>query len=143
MKVAEDVQRLEAENQKLKEQVEELEAQPKSDSFYDASVRAVDLIAFPLGYHHMDDLDGRELGRLVEAFNANFAFYNLVVQNYQAKDEHGQYKLLAIRRHSDAFRPDPVRDRQFPKEDEVAMRHFLHGFAAGLRSFGRKKKGWR
>lgn len=143
MKLAEDVERLEGENRKLKEELEERDSAKKPDSYY-ADVRTADLIGFLItSYHSMEDLDGRELGRLVEAFNANFAFYNLVVQNFQANDKHGQYKLYAIKRYSDAFRPDPVRDRQLPKEDEVAMRHFLHGFIAGLRSFGRKKKGWR
>jgi hypothetical protein len=144
VKLSKDVERLEAENRKLQDELEELRNHPKSDSYYDTSVRPVDLIAFPVtSYHAMADLDGRELGRLVAAFNEHFAFYNLVVQNFQAKDDHGRYKLLAIKRYSEAFRPDPVRDRQFPREDEVAMRHFLHGFVAGLRSFGRKKKGWR
>lgn len=143
MSLGEDVERLEGENRKLKEELEERDSADKPDSYY-ADVRTTDLIAFPITcYHSMDDLDGRELGRLVEAFNANFAFYNLVVQDFQAKDDHGRYRLLAIRRYSEAFRPDPVRDRQLPKEDEIAMRHFLHGFTAGLRSFGRKKKEWR
>jgi uncharacterized protein (UPF0335 family) len=42
MKLAEDVERLEAENRKLKEELEERDAAPKSDSFYDTSVRAVE-----------------------------------------------------------------------------------------------------
>jgi hypothetical protein len=140
MSLAENVKKLEGENLKLKDQLEEVRKKDKPDSFY-ADVRTTDLIAFPIGpYHSMNDLDGRELGRLVEAFNNEFRFYNLVVQDFQSNADQGRYKLFAIRRYSEAFRPDEVRDRQIPKEDTIAMRHFLKGFIAGLRSFGRKKK---
>ena len=141
MSISEDVVRLESENRELKNELEGERERGKPDSYF-SDVRTTDLIGFPIGSYSMDDLDGRELGRLVEAFNGNFAFHNLVVQYFQANDEHGRYKLFAIKRHSTAFGPDPVRDRQLPKEDEIAMRHFLRGFIAGLRSFGRKKKGW-
>ena len=112
-----------AEIERLKKQLEESR---EKNSHY-GSERACELLAFKL--YVTGSLDGRDLGRLVSAFNERF-HYGLFVQYYMRNDARGQYRLYAIERYTDVCAWDVEGKKKISKDDETAMNNFVRGFIA-------------
>ena len=116
----------------------ELEDLKDSKNFYSSFPGATDLIGFKLAdVQSGDAMTLEDLGRLQTAFNKRF-HYCLLVQPYMANDLYGQYRLLAIYRHTDVHAWDVEGKRKLPREDEIAMRHFIMGFEAAVEAAKRK-----
>lgn len=118
-----------AEIDRLSKIVEEMQ---KSREFFSTIARAADLVGFEIE-NCGRDLSGEQLGRLVAAFNARFSFA-LLVQPYASNDMRGCYRLLAVRDYSQVPVWTGEWERKIPKDDEVAMRHFVLGFTAAEES---------
>lgn len=111
--------------ERLSKIIEEMQSQRE---FFSTIARAEDLVGFEIE-HCGIDLSGEQLGRLVAAFNARFSFA-LLVQPYGSNDMRGCYRLLAVRDYSQVPVWTGEWERKIPRDDEVAMRHFVFGFVA-------------
>ena len=117
----------------------ELEDLKTSKNFYSSFPSVADLVGFKIA----DDVDRNDsvtledLGNLQTAFNKRF-HYCLLVQPYMDNSMHGQYRLLAVYRHTDVNAWDTEGKRKLPREDEIAMRHFIAGFEAAVEASRRK-----
>lgn len=115
-----------------------------SDKFF-SETKSKKLIAFPLTYHYIDDLDPDELSRLVAGFNAQFSpFYNLFVQFAFANNDRGKYHLWAIKGSTHSYAPSydggtSDHDTKIQSDDELKLKSFIAGFTHGLRAFRKKK----
>lgn len=115
----------------------ELEDLKDSKNFYSSFPGATDLVGFKIADVYNDDLKLEDLGRLQTAFNKRF-HYCLLVQPHMDNSMHGQYRLLAVYRHTDVHAWDKEQKRKLPREDEIAMRHFIMGFEAAVEAAKRK-----
>jgi hypothetical protein len=110
----------------------ELEDLKTSKNFYSSFPNATELIGFKIAdVYRGSSMALKDLGRLQIAFNGRF-HYCLLVQPYMDNSLHGQYRLLAIYRHTDVHAWDTEQKRKLPREDEIAMRHFIAGFEAAV-----------
>lgn len=115
--------------ERLKKIIEEMQSQRE---FFSTIARAVDFVGFEIE-HCASGLSGEQLGRLVAAFNARFGFA-LLVQPYASNDMRGCYRLLVVHDYSQVSIWTGEFERKIPTKDEVAMRHFVLGFAAAEES---------
>lgn len=116
----------------------ELEDLKTSKNFYASFPGVTDLIGFKIAdVNRNDSMTLEDLGRLQTAFNGRF-HYCLLVQPHMDNSLHGQYRLLAVYRHTDVHAWDTEGKRKLPREDEIAMRHFIAGFEAAVEASRRK-----
>jgi hypothetical protein len=118
----------------------ELEDLKTSKNFYSSFPNATDLIGFKIAdadANRNDSMTLEDLGHLQTAFNGRF-HYCLLVQPYMDNSLHGHYRLLAVYRHTDVHAWDTEQKRRLPREDEIAMRHFIAGFEAAVEASRRK-----
>jgi hypothetical protein len=116
----------------------ELEDLKDSKHFYSSFPNATDLVGFKIAdVDRSDSTTLEDLGHLQTAFNKRF-HYCLLVQPYMDNSLHGQYRLLAIYRHTDVHAWDTEQKRKLPREEEIAMRHFIAGFEAAVEASRRK-----
>lgn len=110
---------------------------------YFSSTKPKDMMVFPLTIQYQNDLDDDELGRLVAAFNVQFAFYNLIVHKAIANADSGSYHLYVTRGATNHYAPAKEDhcdfDKGISKEDEAHFQSFVAGFTHGLRAFRKNK----